>query len=346
MSQRLAAIEANASSATSRAEASQSWWDAWVTAWDRFWFTPMRPHVLSLIRIATGLMLLYSQGVLALRLDDFLGKSAWIDDATIAALHGGEFGAPSASRSYLWRIESPGVLRLHHAVTMFVSGCFAVGFLTRVMAPLAWFLQLMLLHRLTGVLFGLDQITTMLAMYLMIAPCGAAFSVDAWLRKRFVGGADRGGWLGWLFPDDSPSVMAGVATRLAQIHLCVIYLFGGLWKARGTTWWDGTALWFAASNYEYQSNDLTWLGRYPVIFSALTHATLFWEVFYCGLVWSRLTRRIALVLAVAVHAGIAIFLGMVTFGVMMIVANGVFIDPDRVRKFFARAGRGSADQAT
>jgi hypothetical protein len=64
------------------------------------------------------------------------------------------------------------------------------------------------------------------------------------------------------------------------------------------------------------------------------------------LVWSRLTRRIALVLAVAVHAGIAIFLGMVTFGVMMIVANGVFIDPDRVRKFFARAGRGSADQAT
>ena len=125
--------------------------------------------------------------------------------------------------------------------------------------------------------------------------------------------------------------MTQVATRLAQIHLCVIYMFGGLWKARGEMWWDGTALWFAAVNYEYQSNDLTWIARYPVFFAALTHLTVFWETFYCALVWPRWTRPLVLLTAVMVHGGIALFLGMITFGAMMIVANGVFIVPETMR---------------
>lgn len=311
---------------------ARAWSGSWIAAWDQFWFTPQRPHTLALIRIATGGMLLYSQAVLALRLDDFLGVNAWVNNDTIAALHRGEFSPASAARSYLWLIESPTLLWLHHLLTMLASACLAAGLLTRVTAPIAWFLQLMLIHRLTGTLFGLDQITTMLAMYLMLAPCGAVFSVDAIIRKRLGSAVETDPWLRRLFPDDSPSVMAGVATRLAQLHLCVIYLFGGLWKARGTTWWDGTALWFAAANLEYQSANLTWLGRFPTIFSALTHLTVFWEVFYCALVWPRLTRPIVLAMAVAVHGGIALFLGMITFGSMMIVANAIFVPPDWIAK--------------
>ncbi len=326
--------------------ATTAWAASWITAWDQFWFTPQRPHTLALIRIATGLMLLYSQAVLALRLGDFLGDEAWVNNRTIAALNRGEFGAPSAARSYLWLISSPVLLWGHHLLTMAASACLAIGFMTRFTAPLAWFLQLMLIHRLTGVLFGLDQITTMLAMYLMIAPSGAVFSVDAWLRKRLAGPIARDARLAWLFPDDSPSVMAAIATRLAQIHLCVIYLFGGLWKARGTTWWDGTAMWFAAANYEYQSLNLTWLGRFPVVFSALTHLTVFWEVFYCALVWPKLTRPLVLATAVAVHGGIALFLGMMTFGSMMIVANAIFLSPDWIARLTDRgADQRSADSS-
>lgn len=326
--------------------ATTAWARSWVVAWDQFWFTPQRPHTLALIRIATGLMLFYSQAVLALRLGDFLGDDAWVNNRTIAALNRGEFGVPSAARSYLWLISAPALLWAHHLLTMAASACLAVGFLTRITAPLAWFLQLMLVHRMTGVLFGLDQITTMLAMYLMLAPCGAVFSLDARLRKRLAGEIERDPRLAWLFPDDSPSVMAAIATRLAQIHLCVIYLFGGLWKARGTTWWDGTAMWFAAANFEYQSLNLTWLGRFPVVFSALTHLTVFWEVFYCALVWPKLTRPLTLATAVAVHGGIALFLGMVTFGSMMIVANAIFLSPDWVASLAHRGGHGAAGSET
>jgi len=143
--------------------------------------------------------------------------------------------------------------------------------------------------------------------------------------------------LRWLLPDATPSIAANIATRIFQLHLCIIYLFGGLAKARGVSWWDGTAMWYSVANYEYQSIDLTWIANYPRFFTAMTHVTLFWEIFYCALVWPRLTRPIALAIAVVVHGGIALFLGMITFGLMMIAANIVFLRPETLLRWVGRA---------
>ncbi|MGV3485483.1 MAG: HTTM domain-containing protein [Planctomycetaceae bacterium] len=299
----------------------------WVAAWDQFWFTPRAPQTLAVIRIATGLMLLYSHLVVAANLFAFLGDDAWINNQTSAGLHGGAYGPADAARSYLWHLSNPLLLWGHHLLTIVITACFAIGLLTRITAPLAWWLQLMLVHRMTGTLFGLDQITTMLAMYLMLAPCGAVFSLDAIIRRRFARDIGASKRLSWLFPDAQPSVATNIATRLIQLHLCIVYLFGGLWKARGTAWWDGTAIWFAISNAQYQSLDVTWLAGFPRVFSLLAHVTVFWEVFYCALVWPKLTRPMVLAIAVAVHGGIALFLGMITFGTIMIVANFAFVSP-------------------
>lgn len=314
----------------------------WLAAWDQFWFTPRAPHTLAVIRIATGLMLLYSHLVLATQLFAFVGDDAWINNQTIASLHGGDYAPADAARSYLWHLSNPLLLVLHHALTIVVTACFAAGLLTRITAPLAWWLQLMLVHRMTGTLFGLDQVTTMLAMYLMLAPCGAVFSADAILRRHFATAIGRSKRLAWLLPDACPSVAANVATRLIQLHLCIVYLFGGLWKARGTSWWDGTAIWFAISNAQYQSIDVTWLGRFPRLFSAMAHMTVFWEIFFSALVWPKLTRPIVLAMAVCVHGGIALFLGMITFGTIMIVANLAFISPT----FFMRTRRLSVRESS
>jgi len=315
---------------------AKNWFDETIAAWDRFWFTPRTSETLALIRIATGMILLYSHLVLATDLMAFLGPNAWVDNDTARQLHDGGFGIRDWGRSYLWRIDGAGVIWTHHLLTILVTLAMTVGFLTRMTVPLAWFLQLMLVHRLTGALFGLDQIMTYSAMYLMLSPCGGCFSIDALLRARRESKAGPDSSLApsrtdWLFPRNEPSVAATLATRLFQLHLCVIYLFGGLAKARGESWWDGTAVWYAVANYEYQSMDLTWLGRFPRVFSLLSHVTMFWEVFYCALVWPKLTRPIVLALAVAVHGGIALFLGMITFGVMMIVANMIFVPPTLIR---------------
>jgi hypothetical protein len=113
--------------------------------------------------------------------------------------------------------------------------------------------------------------------------------------------------------------------------MCVIYLFGGISKMRGDLWWDGSALWFGFANLEYQSLDMTWTVHVPWLLAMLTHITVFWETFYCFLVWPKLTRPLCLALAVGVHLGIGLCLGMWTFGLAMIIGNMAFVPPEIVR---------------
>jgi hypothetical protein len=101
----------------------------------------------------------------------------------------------------------------------------------------------------------------------------------------------------------------------------------------GLSWRGGSAVWWAASSLEYQSLSLTWLASWPLLTALLTHATVFWETFYCCLVWNRFARPVMLWMAVAVHGGIAMFLGMITFGLSRIFANLSFLQPATVRRW-------------
>jgi len=301
------------------------WMAASWEAWQRFWFMPSLPHTLAVQRILTGLMAAYIHAIWWLRADQFLSPSGWIDADTIRLLHRFDH-----AWSYLWYLPSVGWAHVHQAAAVLVCLAVSVGYATRLTVPVAWWMSLMVVHRMTGMLFGLDQVVMMLLMYLMLGQSGGVWSVDAWLNDR---AARR-----WWRAIGSPASGNTLATRLIQLHLCVIYLFGGVSKLRGDAWWDGSAMWLALASYEYQTIDLTWLGHFPVVLAIVTHLTIFWETFYCALVWPAATRPWVLAMAVAVHAGIALFLGMPTFGSMMIVANMAFVSPDLTRRIF-QAGR-------
>jgi hypothetical protein len=162
----------------------------------------------------------------------------------------------------------------------------------------------------------------MMAMYLMLGPCGARYSLDRLWRLR------RGD-----ASEPAPSTAANVAIRLLQLHLCVVYFFSALAKIEGNTWRVGTAMWWAAANYEYQSLPLTWLADWPILIAFFTHLTVFWELSYAFLVWNRFTRPWMIWTAVAIHGGIALFMGMITFGLAMIFANLSFLKPETVRRW-------------
>ncbi len=308
------------SSATDRTTESlagitRNWLGQWYAAWEEFWFLPSQPHTLALIRIFGGAMLFYTHLVWSLQLTEFLGPHAWINSHASFLLNRGADGSNYAW-SHLWLSESPTYIWITHLLALAVFACLTLGLWTRCAAILALFFTISYCHRLVGSLFGLDQVNAMLAMYLVCGRSGDAWSVDQWLRVRRHGPA--------------PAVSSAgttVVIRLIQIHLCVVYLFGGIAKMRGSDWWDGSAMWFALASYEYQSLDLTWLVRWPWILALLAHLTVFWETFYVALVWNRLTRPIALGMAMAVHGGIALAMGMKTFGLAMIIANLAFLKP-------------------
>jgi hypothetical protein len=296
-----------------------------VKCWNQFWFEPSAATTLAMIRIATGAMLAYIHIVWCLRLDDFLGPNAFTTGAFAQSLHLGDY-----AWSYLWFTDSIPLLWAHQLVAIALSILMSIGLFTRFVIPIVWFMTLMVCHRMTGFLFGLDQIVMMVTMYLMVGRSGDELSFDRYLHLQSLRGLREAKVC---VPISDGSAYNTIAARLMQIHLCVIYLFGGLGKMRGETWWDGSAIWLSAVSYEYQSLDLTWIGNFPVLMALAAHVTLFWETFYVCLVWPKMTRPWVLLTAVAVHAGIGIFLGMITFGWMMIVANAVFIEPTTMQNW-------------
>ena len=133
-----------------------------------------------------------------------------------------------------------------------------------------------------------------------------------------------------------PDVATNIAIRLIQLHMCIIYLFAGLGKLQGETWWNGQALWYAFASYQYQTVDMTWMVNHMWLINLLTLATIVWEVGYVTLVWFRLTRPWMIGMAILVHLGIGICMGLMTFALIMIIGNLAFVSPRWIRRVLGR----------
>ncbi|MFM8251971.1 MAG: HTTM domain-containing protein [Planctomycetota bacterium] len=304
--------------------AARQWLSEVAAVWNQFWFHPTRPHTLALIRILSGAMLLYTHAVWSLDLLAFLGPQGWLSREAARAMNRSPW-----AWSFWWWVESPTLIWTLHLLALSIFFLLMIGCATRFTALLSFLLTLAYCHRLPGALFGLDQVNAMLSMYVMLGPSGAVYSWDAWWRRRRTPGATT-------VADAAPRLSTNLVIRLIQVHLCIVYLFGGISKLKGTMWWDGSAVWFALANQEYQTWDLLWLGQWPWLIALLTHLTVFWETFYPVLIWPRLTRPVMLIMAVAVHGGIALCLGMPTFGLAMLIANLSFVSPESVERCVSR----------
>jgi hypothetical protein len=290
---------------------------ATAEAWDAFWFTPADPTLLGLLRVLTGLMLLYTHAVWGLVLGDFFGPGGWLSDGLIRGLQEGGYAYS------FWWIVPQGWMWPAYVVSMIVLALFTVGLWTRVTSILALVVTISFAHRAPVAMFGLDQINGMLTLYLAIGPSGRALSVDRWLAIRR--GQPVALWR-------APSVGANLAQRLINVHMCVIYTFAGLSKLQGEAWWNGEAMWRAFANLEYQSVDMTWLAWHPWVMDLITHVSVLWEIFFCALIWRPRLRPLVLTLAVALHVGIGACLGMWTFGLIMLVGCASFLPNEAVRR--------------
>jgi hypothetical protein len=121
--------------------------------------------------------------------------------------------------------------------------------------------------------------------------------------------------------------------RLVQLHLCIVYLTTGLAKASSAGWRDGDVIWRVLMTPEYArlGFDFSWLAAHAWAAVAMGWTVLVVEIGYAALVWPRFTRRAWIAATVALHLGIAVFMGLAVFGAVMIVltvaAFGVDAEP-------------------
>src|SRR5262245_29134991 len=154
-------------------------------AWDSFWFSPTSPSTLSAIRVLAGAMLLYTHLVWSLDLNGFMGPTGYLPPKLMHDIHasfndpdgpGPAVGDAGAWWSHFYWIQSPKLIWAVHIVALAVFLFLMLGFFSRTMAVLGFLFAVSYANRITpGAFYGLDKINTMLAMYLMVGPCGARY---------------------------------------------------------------------------------------------------------------------------------------------------------------------------
>jgi hypothetical protein len=197
------------------------------------------------------------------------------------------------------------VLSLAWACLLVAGCCLLLGLFCRPAAIIAWFLHLCAAQSGGLLAYGADNFMTMGLFYLMLSPLPDRFSLDHRLVKTK--------------PKD-PQLL-GFWRRVLQLHLCLVYFFGGLGKSLGSGWWDGSNLWRALTRppFDIVSPDI--LIRFKHLLPILGISIVLIELAYVFFIWMKKTRFIWLGCIVGMHIAIGVTMGMYLFALVMIVLN-------------------------
>jgi hypothetical protein len=212
-----------------------------------------------------------------------------------------------------------------------------VGLYTRTSTIVAWTLTVSFQHRMYWLNNGGDALFRSGLFYLMLMPSGKVWSLDyLWRRWWAAGKAHR---MGVPLAPPRPIYVPPWSLRLAQIQICMVYLFTGLVKFMvdfGTRdwlhndWIDGQAVYWVLNDlslnrFTYESFPIP-----RVICALLSWLTLIFEIGFPLFVCFRVLRPWLLLGGVAFHLGIWFhtevgFFSLVTISWYPLFLSGEFL---------------------
>lgn len=212
---------------------------------------------------------------------------------------------------------------------VFGLGCLAalltaVGLFSRVATAALFVVVASLHHRTPDILHSGDTLLRQLCFLLMLAPSGAAFSLDRLLARR------RGA------APDQPQAVSLWPQRLVQIQVAVVY-FTTVWhKWNGATWRDGTATWYVPRLEEFDRFPVpAFFNEMPMV-AFTTYATLLIEFALCTAVFYRPLRKWVLLAGLALHASIDYQFNIPLFAQIMVCGYVCFYEGEEVAAWWDR----------
>ncbi len=197
------------------------------------------------------------------------------------------------------------VLWVAYAALLLSGFCLLLGFLSRIAALTAWFVYLAAVTSGGLASYGVDQFMAIGLFYVAISPLPRAHLFKAMLLDP----TEENGW------------QFGFFQRVLQLHLCLIYFFGGLAKCLGVGWWNGDSIWRALTRPPFNTIPPQVLVGWSAVFPIIGILVCLIETFYPVFIWPRTTRDAWLLLVLGMHLAIAATMGMYLFGLIMIVLN-------------------------
>lgn len=291
-----------------------------VADWNRWWFEPTSTSTLAVMRIAFGAVVVAWALSLAPDLRAFFTPAGVVPSQPPGTWTWGLLGPWSSM---------PVVVAVWLALLLGGVGML-LGWRAR-LSSLVVFVALMSIQRRDPYVINTgDWFLRIMAFYLLLAPTGAALSLDR--RRR-----DRERF--WESPLRSPWLV-----RLVQLQLSAAYLFAVWAKVQGTAWNNGTAVSYALRIGDFARFHVPHaVASSALLSNVFTYGALATEISMAFLVWNRRARPWVLLAAIVMHLLIDATLLVGFFSYEMFIAYIAFVpEPrmdalvDRVRRRLAR----------
>ncbi|WP_163509362.1 HTTM domain-containing protein [Fodinicola acaciae] len=280
-----------------------------LAGWVRFWFRPMSMYPLGVLRIFFGTIVFLWAWSLLPGLSSLIGPHSVLAD-------------PNRGGPLTWTLLSvfntdTAVLILW-AVLVIGSAALVLGWHSR-LAALVVFVAIVSFERRQPWIFNAgDGMLRIESLFLLLAPAGAALSLDQ--RRRtgaFFSAEDRAPW----------------ALRLFQIQLSIVYLATVWDKVRGDTWNAGTAVSYSLRLLDLQNFVAPeWLVMNPLLMNLAAWGTLAIELGIGMFVWHRKARPWVLAAGVVLHLTILLSIAVGFFSFAVFVLYLSFLSPETARR--------------
>jgi hypothetical protein len=272
-----------------------------IQAWIRFWFLSDGRCQLRIFRVLLAANLIFFVITRTPDLRFFFGNDGLVSLQALPDVQ------DATLRFSLFQFfPSMTAIWIGHLTLLLSLGMMFFGIAPRIFSMISFVLSVSFIHRNMAIAYGVDVISNFYLFYLCLEDSRS----DAERPRE----------------PDLRSMLGSLAYRLAQMQVCIIYLYSGLEKVRGNSWWSGEAIWYVFANSQLSRFDLSAIAHVPVAIVAMTYMTLFWEVYFPVLIWVKGTRYWTIFFGVMLHIGIALLMNLTAFGILMISTYFLFFD--------------------
>jgi hypothetical protein len=283
-------------------------------AWERFFFTPTSAYTLAVFRTLFGAIVFISVlGVFPYRAT-FYGPDAIVSPEVGARAYSAYW--PILSFNFIPASEFG--MSAFFIILMTAALMLSAGLLTRLASILVFLGLFSLNNRNPYNVNAGDLLLRIDSLILLFASSGTAFSIDRWLDAK------RG--------KSTSLFVTSWPLRLLQLQLTYVYLSTVFLKLSGSTWLDGTALYYALRYVELKRFSFKFLFYYLWQIKLMTWGVLVGEFLMGTLVWVRKVRYPILLVAFLLHMGINLTMQFPVFQYVMLINLVLFVDPNDMKR--------------
>lgn len=284
--------------------------------WNQFWFNPIDLTGVVFTRLVFGLTLFFT----------YIFRFENLNMLTVDALTSRENALllyPEIMRpAFSWNFWPDSWSFFMHILFCLLILLWTFGVGGRFLGVLVWVLHMGFIQRNFSIVFGADIMAAVFLFYLIFIKTPVALKNFSIIRNPKL----------ILDENLSTDFISSAFFRLLQIQLAVIYAYTGFEKLKGTTWWDGTALWSVLANPQMVWMDLSFVKHIAIVLPFIAFGTIIFEIYFPASMMNKKTRYPWLIAGFLFHVGIAFLMQLWSFSFVMISIYFLYIEKNDLKK--------------